>query len=58
MADNRYKTGENAPESGKYKVDSLANGNTSNDDTTIEIEKGDQFPPSPSEHEAAYWVKA
>ncbi|GIO25014.1 YjzC family protein [Oceanobacillus sp. J11TS1] len=59
MADNKYKTGENAPESGKFKVDSLVNGgSSSNDNTTINIEKGEQFPPSPSSNEAAYWVKA
>lgn len=58
MADHQYKTGENAPETGIYKVDSLVNGGRSNDgNTTIEIEKGDQFPPSPSANEAAYWVK-
>lgn len=59
MATNeKYKTGENAPESGKYKVDSLVNGGSNNDDTTIDIEKGEQFPPSPSDSDAAYWVKA
>lgn len=57
MAD-KYKTGEKAPESGKYKVDSLVNGNSHNDDTKIDIEKGEQFPPSPTSHDAAYWVKA
>ncbi|WP_087973554.1 YjzC family protein [Oceanobacillus rekensis] len=59
MADNKLKTGEKAPESGEYKVDSLVSGgSSSNDDTTINIDKGDQFPPSPSSNEAAYWVKA
>ncbi|WP_158737207.1 YjzC family protein [Alteribacillus sp. YIM 98480] len=59
MANNQYKTGEKAPESGTYKVDKLVNGNNANqDNTTIEVNEGDQFPPSPSENEAAYWVKA
>ncbi|AVQ98197.1 general stress protein [Oceanobacillus iheyensis] len=59
MATNeKYKTGENAPESGKYKVDSLVNGGSSSNDTTIDIEKGEQFPPSPSDNDAAYWIKA
>ncbi|WP_042225118.1 YjzC family protein [Oceanobacillus manasiensis] len=58
MATNKFKTGENAPESGKYKVDSLVNGGSSSDDTTIDIEQGEQFPPSPSDNDAAYWVKA
>lgn len=59
MANNKFKTGENAPESGKFKVDSLVNGgSSSNDDTKIDIEKGEHFPPSPSTNEAAYWVKA
>lgn len=59
MADTKFKTGENAPESGKYKVDSLVNGgSSSNDNTTIDMEQGEQFPPSPSSNEAAYWVKA
>ena len=59
MADNKFKTGEKAPESGEFKVDSLVNsGSGNNDNTTIRIEKGEQFPPSPSSTEAAYWVKA
>ncbi|MFG6147690.1 YjzC family protein [Halobacillus sp. B23F22_1] len=59
MANNKqYKTGEKAPESGKYKVDKLQNGNSSQDNTTINLNEGDQFPPSPSENEAAYWVKS
>ena len=59
MADNKFKTGEKAPESGEFKVDSLVNsGSGNNDNTTISIEKGEQFPPSPSSNEAVYWVKA
>ncbi|WP_100401169.1 YjzC family protein [Bacillus sp. FJAT-44742] len=57
MAQDKYKTGEQAPESGTYKVDSLVNGNNKNDDTEIKVEKGENFPPSPSSREAAYWVK-
>jgi hypothetical protein len=54
-----YKTGEKAPENGTFKVDSLVSGNSSENDTTkIDIEKGEQFPPSPSSNEAAYWTKA
>lgn len=54
-----YKTGEKAPENGTYKVQSLVDGSNSNDDNTeIELEKGEQFPPSPSSNEAAYWEKA
>jgi hypothetical protein len=49
---------EKAPKSGKYKVDSLVNGGSNSDDTTIDIEKGEQFPPSPSDNDTAYWVKA
>ncbi|WP_091660584.1 YjzC family protein [Alteribacillus iranensis] len=59
MAQDRYKTGEKAPESGTYKVDTLVSGgNASQDNTEIEINEGDQFPPSPGENEAAHWVKA
>lgn len=59
MAEDRYKTGEKAPESGKYKVDCLVSGNdSSHDDTEIDINEGETFPPSPSAREAAYWVKA
>ncbi|MBB2509082.1 hypothetical protein G5S33_02528 [Staphylococcus cohnii subsp. cohnii] len=60
MANNNpYKTGEKAPESGNYKVHSLVSGNSSNQDNTeIKVEKGEQFPPSPSSNEAAYWEKA
>ncbi|WP_341853318.1 YjzC family protein [Halobacillus karajensis] len=55
--DKQYKIGEKAAESGKYKVDSLVNGNSSKDKQTIELNQGDQFPPSPADNEAAYWVK-
>ncbi|MCJ8008350.1 YjzC family protein [Lederbergia wuyishanensis] len=53
----RYKTGENAPESGKYKVDGPVHGDSEHEDTTIDMEEGNQFPPSPNSHEAVYWVK-
>ncbi|WP_339227811.1 YjzC family protein [Oceanobacillus sp. FSL K6-2867] len=54
-----FKTGEKAPESGTFKVDSLVDGgSTTQDNTEIEIEEGEQFPPSPSSNEAANWVKA
>lgn len=58
MANKQFKTGEKAPESGNYKVDKLVNGNKSDDQTEISLNKGDQFPPSPSQNEAAYWVKS
>ncbi|MDY0404136.1 YjzC family protein [Virgibacillus sp. 179-BFC.A HS] len=59
MAKQTYKTGEKAPESGTFKVDSLVNGSSSSsgDNTEIQMEKGEQFPPSPSSNEAANWVK-
>ncbi len=58
MAKNTYKTGEKAPESGTYKVDSLISGGSSQkDNTEVKVEKGEQFPPSPSSNEAAHWVK-
>ncbi|MDW8569689.1 YjzC family protein [Staphylococcus shinii] len=56
---NLYKTGEKSPENGTFKVDSLVSGNSSEqDNSTIDIEKNEQFPPSPSSNEAAYWTKA
>ncbi|MFB4163967.1 YjzC family protein [Alteribacillus sp. JSM 102045] len=59
MANKQFKTGEKEPESGNYKVDKLVNGSSARqDNTTIEVNEGDQFPPSPSENEAAYWIKA
>lgn len=59
MANQEWKTGEKAPESGTYKVKSLVNGgSSSSDNTEIQLNEGDQFPPSPSENEAAYWEKA
>ncbi|MFC7063728.1 YjzC family protein [Halobacillus seohaensis] len=58
MTNKQYKTGEKAPESGKYKVYQLANRNNTKDNTEINLNEGDQFPPSPSENEAAYWVKS
>jgi hypothetical protein len=58
MANEQYKTGEKAPESGNYKVNQLVNGNSSTDNSEINLSEGDQFPPSPGENEAAYWVKA
>ncbi|MGP4075993.1 YjzC family protein [Halobacillus sp. K22] len=58
MAQNTYKTGEKAPESGTYKVQSLVSGGSSSQDNTeVKVEKGEQFPPSPSSNEAAHWVK-
>lgn len=59
MANQKFKTGEKAQESGTYKVDSLVNGQSSTQDNSeIKLEKGEQFPPSPSSNEAVYWVKA
>ncbi|ASF38120.1 MAG: YjzC family protein [Halobacillus sp.] len=57
MAQNTYKTGEKAPESGTYKVQSLVSGGSNQDNTEVKVEKGEQFPPSPSSNEAAHWVK-
>lgn len=59
MTNNQtYKTGEKAPESANYKVQSLVSGNASEQDNTeIKVEKGEQFPPSPSSNEAAHWEK-
>lgn len=56
---NTYKTGEKAPESGTYKVQSLVSGSSSSsqDNTEIKVEKDEQFPPSPSSNEAAHWKK-
>lgn len=54
----RYKTGEKAPESGKYRVQSLVHGEKREDESEIDMEAGDQFPPSPTSHDAAYWEKA
>ncbi|SFG32052.1 hypothetical protein SAMN05216353_13432 [Halobacillus alkaliphilus] len=53
----QFKTGEKAPETGTYTVDSLVNGNASKNKKSIELNEGDQFPPSPSDNDAAYWVK-
>ncbi|MGP4077755.1 YjzC family protein [Halobacillus sp. K22] len=53
----QFKTGEKAPEKGTYKVDSLVNGTASKSQQLIELNEGDQFPPSPSDSDAAYWVK-
>ncbi|UOQ45972.1 YjzC family protein [Halobacillus salinarum] len=59
MAETTYKTGEKAPETATYKVGSLVNGGAANQDNTeVEVKKGEQFPPSPSTNEAAYWVKS
>ncbi|UOQ44961.1 YjzC family protein [Halobacillus salinarum] len=58
MAKETYKTGEKAHETGTYKVDSLVSGGSaSQDNTEVKVEKGEQFPPSPSSNEAAHWVK-
>lgn len=58
MANNKFKTGEKAPEGGTFKVDSLVSGGSANQDNTeVQVEEGEQFPPSPSSNEAAYWVK-
>ncbi|MCP3028442.1 YjzC family protein [Halobacillus sp. A5] len=57
MANKQYKTGEKAPATGTYKVDQLVNGKKSQDKNEINLSEGDQFPPSTTESEAAYWVK-
>jgi YjzC-like protein len=60
MAD-RYKTGEKAPENGKYEFDGLTNGNNSNPtegEKHISLESGETFPPLRSSNESAYWKKA
>ncbi|MCA0989682.1 MULTISPECIES: YjzC family protein [Guptibacillus] len=60
MAD-RYKTGEKAPENGKYEFDGLTNGNNSNpteDEKHISLQSGETFPPLRSSKESAYWKKA
>ncbi|QTM97982.1 YjzC family protein [Sediminibacillus dalangtanensis] len=59
MAENRLKTGENVPETGKYKVDGFVNEDDASqqDDTEINVEEGEQFPPSPTSHKAVYWKK-
>ncbi|MFC3041580.1 YjzC family protein [Virgibacillus xinjiangensis] len=53
----QFKTGQEAPENGTYKVVGLVNGNNESDDTEIDLEKGENFPPSPSSREAAYYEK-
>ncbi|MFC0525536.1 YjzC family protein [Pontibacillus salicampi] len=60
MAQHTYRTGEKAPEGGKFKVESLVSGGrlSNQDDTHVNMDQGDTFPPSPSSNEAANWVKA
>ncbi|WP_078595804.1 YjzC family protein [Evansella clarkii] len=59
MAKNKFKTGEKAPETGKYKVDELVNGGSpSGVIEEISLQEGDQFPPSPGDQDAVYWVRA
>ncbi|AQQ54731.1 YjzC family protein [Planococcus lenghuensis] len=57
----RFKTGEVAPESGKYVFDSYMNDEDAeqpdSDEGELDMDKGDQFPPTPSTNKAAYWVK-
>ncbi|MBH0229115.1 YjzC family protein [Halobacillus yeomjeoni] len=58
----RYKTGENVPESGTYEFDGLAdnrkNANPTEDEKQVKLESGETFPPLRSSKEAAYWKKA
>ncbi len=61
--ENRFKTGEEAPESGQYKFDGFTEGGTSDanlteDEKKLDMEKGDRFPPVPSVNKGAYYVKA
>ncbi len=56
----RYKTGEEAPKPGIYKVDELIGGYQSEDyfnDTTIELAEGEVFPPAPAENQNAWWIE-
>ncbi len=61
MAD-RWKTGEDAPESGDYKFESYEGDNgerkQADTDMVVNLEEGERFPPVPAVHGAAYWVKA
>ncbi len=61
--ENRFKTGEEAPESGKYKFDGFTEGdssdaNLSENEKVLDMEKGDRFPLLPSDNKGAYYVKA
>ncbi|NBJ70644.1 MULTISPECIES: YjzC family protein [Clostridia] len=58
----RFKTGEKAPENGTYEFDGLVNGGNESevteDEKSIKLSSGDQFPPIRSNKEAAYWKKS
>ncbi|RBW68836.1 YjzC family protein [Bacillus taeanensis] len=59
---NRFKTGEQAPETGTYEFVGLAeshsNANPTSDEKEIRLESGDTFPPLRSSKESAYWQKS
>lgn len=54
-----YKTGEQAPRSGKYRFVKYSNGRTTPTPTaeekTIYLKKGSNFPPIRSANKAAWW---
>ncbi|MFQ3543929.1 YjzC family protein [Halobacillus rhizosphaerae] len=58
MDDRRYQTGDEAPKSGIYKLESLMNGAPSKEDNIkVKVDQGEKLPPSPISKEPAYWVR-
>ncbi|TLS36190.1 YjzC family protein [Pseudalkalibacillus caeni] len=59
--EEKFKTGEEAPESGTYVFESYVNNSDAekpdDDEGTVDLGKGERFPPTPSTNKAAYWVK-
>ncbi|KGX92321.1 general stress protein [Pontibacillus halophilus JSM 076056 = DSM 19796] len=57
----RFKTGEKAPQKGTYEFDGLTdkrkNANPTSEESQIQLDSGDTFPPLSSSNEGAYWKK-
>ncbi|CDQ21328.1 YjzC family protein [Halobacillus karajensis] len=58
MDNKAYVTGDSVPKGGKYKIlNRIDGGELDKEDTEVMLEKGQQFPHSPSTHKEVRWEK-
>ncbi|MFG6119875.1 YjzC family protein [Thalassobacillus sp. B23F22_16] len=58
MSEERYQTGDKAPETGQYRFDSLVEGfSQQQENKVIRVAQDEQFPGAPESGKSAYWVR-
>ncbi|GGC96447.1 hypothetical protein GCM10007216_29050 [Thalassobacillus devorans] len=58
MSEERYQTGDKAPETGQYRFDSLVEGfSQQQENSVIRIAQDEQFPGAPESGKPAYWIR-